>query len=144
MPARFNRHNMNDQFRRILDLVRRTGDTMVVTDPDGDDVFVVMDLEQYELMLDMAEFSEGSEELETTAESPDVWETMKPAGEDGETWDVSKMNEEELADLEEQYRQFAQRNVKEAIETKETPKNQEKKPDSEDFGEEQFYLEPIE
>ena len=138
---------MNDQFRRILDLVRRTGDTMVVTDPDGDDVFVVMDVEQYELLLDLTEspdidFSPESSSSETS--SPDIWETMKPAGEEGETWDPSKMDEKELADLEEQYRQFAERNVKQAIEAKESSSDQPKKPESDDFGEEQFYLEPIE
>ena len=40
-----------NNFQRILDLVRRTGDKMVVTDPNGDDAYVIMDLDEYELML---------------------------------------------------------------------------------------------
>ncbi len=43
---------MDNQFKRILDLVRRTGDRMVVTDPEGQDPVVVMDLDEYEAMLE--------------------------------------------------------------------------------------------
>ena len=129
---------MNDKFRRILDLVRRTGDTMVVTDPNGDDVFVVMDIDQYEMLLDVG--FKDEEPKETTEEQKDIWGAMKPAGEDGETWDLSQMDEGELKNLEEQYRQFASKKVSEAIEEKQEEKQQE----NEDDGEEQFYLEPIE
>ncbi len=138
--------SMKDQFRRILDLVRKTGDTMVVTDPDGEESFVVMDIEQYEMLLNIGEWPDGEQEGESAEidqigkKDPDIWQTMKPAGAEGETWDLGRMDEKELADLEDQYRQFAQRNVKEAMKPIEEPK----KPDSDDFGEEQFYLEPVE
>lgn len=39
---------MNYQFKRLLDLVRRTGDRLVVTDPNGEDAYVLMGLEAYE------------------------------------------------------------------------------------------------
>ncbi len=42
---------MNQAFRRILHLARRTGDRIIVTDPEGTDVFVVMGLDQYEAFL---------------------------------------------------------------------------------------------
>jgi PHD/YefM family antitoxin component YafN of YafNO toxin-antitoxin module len=129
---------MKDQFRRILDMVRKTGDTMVVTDPNGEDVFVVMNLEQYEMMLGME--GEDQEGQEGQKAELDIWRSMKPANGDGETWDLDKMNEKELADLEEQYKQFTNRNVKEAIKSTE----ESKKSESQDFGEEEFYLEPIE
>lgn len=124
---------MTEQFKRILDLVRKTGDTMVVIDPDGKDVFVVMDMRKYEKMLE-TETVAGAVEAEEVGES-DIWEAMKPAGEKGETWDLSKMNENELKNLEDQYRQFSEKTVKEAIQ---------KKADSDDFSEEAFYLEPVE
>ena len=81
--------------------------------------------------------------------SLDIWNTMKPAGESGETWDLSKMSEDEVVDLEKQYKKYAQETagVPETISVPEikikenTPKLAEKE---EDFGEEQFYLEPIE
>ncbi len=41
-----------NNFKRILDLVRRTGDKLVVTDPDGEQAFVVMDLDEYEILLE--------------------------------------------------------------------------------------------
>jgi len=43
---------MNDQFKRIIELVRRTGDRLVVTDPEGREPVVVMDLDEYEAMLE--------------------------------------------------------------------------------------------
>ncbi len=42
---------MDEQLRRILNLVRKTGDRMVVTDGNGEDVYVVMGLEQYENLV---------------------------------------------------------------------------------------------
>ncbi|MEK7615356.1 MAG: hypothetical protein AAB431_03160 [Patescibacteria group bacterium] len=157
---------MKDQFRRILDLVRRTGDTMIVTDPDAEDVYVVMDIDQYEMLLDVTgemEFEEDVSDFErepeehpsTKAEDPapeNIWEAMKPANEEGETWDPGQMNEEELADLERQYQVFAQRNVKAALEetqkisenVPEPEKIAEKQAQDDELGEEQFYLEPVE
>jgi len=137
---------MTQQFRRILDLVRKTGDTLVVTDPDGDDVFVVMGMEQYEWLIG-EEAGEAKEAEETKeADEKDIWGAMKPAHEDGETWDLSKMDKNELSDLEEQYRQFAHSRVEEAVseKTANQPKNGEKPKDDDELGEEQFYLEPVE
>lgn len=150
---------MKDQFRRILNLVRHTGDTMVVTDTNGEDVYVIMDIDQYELLLNMEENGldadlndeclEEDESDEFIPQEPDVhaptdiWEAMKPAGEEGDTWDPSAMNEAELADLEKQYHAFTQKNVQTAIQ--ETEKTVEKIPEKPDeFGEESFYLEPVE
>ncbi len=165
MPT-LNFRYMKDQFRRILDLVRRTGDTMIVTDPDAQDVYVVMDIEQYEMLLDVTgemEFEEtvpsfvGEQEEVSSLQEADpvpenIWEAMKPANEEGETWDPGQMNEEELADLERQYQVFAERNVKAALE--ETQKQEEsvskpekiaeKQAQDDELGEEQFYLEPVE
>ena len=157
---------MKDQFRRILDLVRRTGDTMIVTDPDAEDVYVVMDIEQYEMLLDVTgemEFEENepdfqneqhpSASFEEADPAPEnIWEAMKPANEEGETWDPGQMNEEELADLERQYQVFAQRNVKAVLEETQKPqeiisnpqKIAEKQAQDDELGEEQFYLEPVE
>ena len=42
---------MEKQFKRILNLVKRTGDRLVVTDTEGASAFVVMDLDDYEAML---------------------------------------------------------------------------------------------
>jgi len=43
---------MDHQFKRLLNLVRRTGDRLVVTDPNGEDTYVLMGLEAYESLAD--------------------------------------------------------------------------------------------
>ncbi|HBR80493.1 MAG: hypothetical protein UX09_C0001G0018 [Candidatus Uhrbacteria bacterium GW2011_GWE2_45_35] len=43
---------MDYQFQRLLDLVRRTGDRLVVTDPNGEDTYVLMGLDAYEKIAD--------------------------------------------------------------------------------------------
>lgn len=180
---------MKNQFERVLNLVRRTGDTMIVVDKEGNDAYVVMDLDRYEAILGE---SKQKDSIQTPAQvsQQEVWDLMQQAGDSGETWDMNQMSAEELMDLEQQYREFAARHVQEAInETQEiaekTEENQENtqefapepeqetepevveepeiievEPESvqnvektegletietdDEFGEEQFYLEPIE
>lgn len=179
---------MKDQFKRILELVRKTGDTMVVTDTNGKDVYVVMDLDHYESMVDAVsvfdQFEDESsfqDEVQPPLESieppkkeeweipeefiiddpeggladepisinsssdADIWSTMQPANETGPTWDVSQMNSDEIADLEKQYKVFAEKSVQKVINEESVEKPQQsQKPTSDEFSEEEFYLEPIE
>jgi hypothetical protein len=185
---------MDKQLRRILNLVRKTGDRMVVTDTNGDDVYVVMGLEQYEHLVDPSagssddddeDWNEGwwkdgpdldkpsggpnflddlTDDPETFAQPPkppgtsaradspsvqaspvDIWEAMRPAGETGETWDIAALSDREKVDLERQFEAY--QNTKKA-ETSEKPETSEREnqgsKNDEDFGEEQFYLEPVE
>lgn len=155
---------------------------MVVTDTNGEDVFVVMGLDQYEDLVLPVDIEDGSGEGEdwdeewwnagkpddfppigpslddgqaavpdidpspSIQESPkNLWEVMQPAGDEGETWDIGKMSDGEKADLE---RQFAEYQKIKALESGEkvamkSAEVVEVKKD-EEFGEEQFYLEPIE
>lgn len=134
---------------------------MIVTDPEGKDAYVVMDLDQYELFLGFSgddEIEENFEEFpdheseglagipeSKEEEVPDVWDVMHAANEETQTWDLDKLSEEELAELEKQYQAFTAKNVQEAIVQTETEKPVvEKQKDPDDFGEEEFYLEPIE
>jgi hypothetical protein len=172
---------MKDQLKRILNLVQKTGDTMIVTDPNGEDVYVVMGLDQYENLRnteffdpetelsdleshlpptssfpnDVSWVEEGEvavsvkEDIPHGEKSSDIWASMKPAGEDGETWDLTKMSEDEVIDLEEQYKKYTQEPElphlseisSEAVNKEISPKLEE---NEDEFGEEQFYLEPIE
>ena len=178
----------------------------MVTDQGGDNAYVVMDLDHYELLVDAVEeggfepevleeevqvqetddfpaqefdldFGEEEEPtdvpLEMTRMSDtvakirqemDIWDTMKPADQEGQTWDMSQLSQEELSNLEQQYQQFAAKNVQEAISetvshqeepvqqvdlmpevAPEAPQSEvENTPLDEEFGEEQFYLEPVE
>lgn len=168
---------MKDQLKRILNLVHKTGDTMIVTDPNGQDVYVVMGLDQYENLRGIespeqeaddtdpdgyrnAKQDEGnwiwggvsvdeSNDEEETEKKLDIWGAMKPAGEEGETWDMTKMSEEEVVDLEDQYKKYAQEVLPtDPIQNEIKEKTEEIVPklaeNDDEFGEEQFYLEPIE
>jgi len=168
---------MDKQLRRILELIRKTGDRMVVTDTNGDDVYVVMGLEQYESLVDSS-FQDDEDDLcedwwndQTGLDKPnvgsefsneipeheldqnasrsseinppsDIWDAMQTAGTTGATWDINKLSEVEKSDLERQFQEYRKIKTEELIENKEE-KAQESKKD-EDFGEEQFYLEPLE
>lgn len=130
---------MENHLKRVLALVRKTGDTMIVVDKEGEESFVVMDLDQYEILL-------GSQPSEpepqpNPAKDPDIWDVMQEAGEEGETWDVDQLSDQELQALEKQYQEFASKSVKEAISEVKTPP---KKKEDDEYGEEQFYLEPVE
>lgn len=50
-PAQDGSIPMNDSFKRILALARRTGDRLIVTDPEGQEAFVLLGLDQYEALL---------------------------------------------------------------------------------------------
>ena len=141
---------MENHLKRVLNLVRKTGDTMVIVDKDGNDSFVVMDLDRYEMLLD-AQIQTESEGK--PAVGANIWDVMQEAGDEGETWDIDQLNEEEFADLEKQYQAFARGNVEEAVEETQKFQKQEAVPDVEnitknsdedEYGEEQFYLEPVE
>lgn len=43
---------MINQLKKALDLVRRTGDKLMVADSSGDEAYMVMDLDSYERILD--------------------------------------------------------------------------------------------
>jgi hypothetical protein len=151
---------MDKQFKRILDLVRRTGDRMIVTDPDGKEAFVVMDLGSYESLLDAQDLA-MNEFVAEAANAPiptafdsgeddgppaDIWDAMPPAGSKAETWNLGGMPAEDRHNIARQYQQFqAQKAAAPKPEQKIAEETQKiEKPKPEDFGEEQFYLEPIE
>ncbi|MBI4598712.1 hypothetical protein HY734_00775 [Candidatus Uhrbacteria bacterium] len=64
---------MDGKFQRILSLVRRTGDRIIVTDPEGSDAYVLMSLEAYEVLMDipapMSSFPPGTEGKSDTADT---------------------------------------------------------------------------
>ena len=154
---------MENHLKRVLGLVRKTGDTMIVVDKDGQESFVVMDLDRYEMLLDAQMMDEDwenliDEEIEETQdqpnavkEKPEIWDVMPEAGDEAQTWDVDQLSQEEFAGLEKQYKAFTSQHVKEAIVEAEGPSKKieasesaSKKKDEDEYGEEQFYLEPVE
>ncbi|MBU0646359.1 type II toxin-antitoxin system Phd/YefM family antitoxin [Patescibacteria group bacterium] len=166
---------MDHQFKRVLDLVRRTGDRLIVTDPDGHNAYVVMDLDQYESLIDLEsdyfedELSAYStdnsglfpdEEAISLDSEPDfhtekidmmppkdhshespsnIWQAMKPAQSAAETWDISRMDSQTHQELENQYKTYQEQVTNPPI----SPDPSKKAVNDEEFGEDQFYLEPI-
>lgn len=140
---------MEQHLKRILELVRKTGDTVIVVEKEGETAFVVMDIDKYENLLG----GKGGVEPTSSEVAPRkaIWDMMQGAGSEGATWNIDQLNEQELVDLEKQYREFAARQVAEAVEQSAVApqKEQEKQVNSQEkrkdeFGEEQFYLEPVE
>lgn len=131
---------MDMQFKRILNLVRRTGDRMVVTDPNGEDTYVIMGFDAYEALMEAQEYVDdletgafdpmepslpahahatespaASEEInidEAVAHDLRVWEAMKAANEPGETWDVAKLSLDEKQQVQETYQAFQEERQK--------------------------------
>lgn len=142
---------MEQHLKRILELIRKTGDTVIVVEKEEERAFVVMNIDKYENLLDgQTSFKPTHAAQAEAAPRKAIWDIMRGAGEGGETWDIDQLNKEELAGLEKQYREFAARQVAEAVEQsgvkqkeEEKPQNSQKRKDDE-FGEEQFYLEPVE
>lgn len=51
---------MTPLFHRLLDLAKRTGDRLIITDQDGKNAFVVMDLVAYEKLLSLRSFQDDN------------------------------------------------------------------------------------
>lgn len=165
---------MDRQLKRILELVRKTGDRMVVTDPNGDDCYVVMSLDQYEELIDFSEMFIEDDQFETEIEGNsfvghkeeiveppkdvitkgvekpnDIWSAMVSAeDEESETWDLSNLSEADRHVVEEMLGNSAQEIRPEPfvdIKVAENVEELAKKDDlDDDVDEEQFYLEPVE
>lgn len=154
----------NEQFSRLLRLSQKTGDRLIVTDPEGRDTVVILPLDEYEALIESAfgpdeevEFVDipsidGDEEAEDEADfDPEELERGALRGlweEPGDT--PIEIIERPDADVEpEPVRQNEpiEPAVDPAMSATQRPKPQQvskpmKRRDPVD-GEEQFYLEPI-
>ena len=86
-----------NQFNRLLNLIRRTGDRLVVLDKDSDTSLVMMDIGEYEKMLDggtkLEEMSD-SDILDKINREVAIWREKNMANE------VSEAMEDDLEHLE--------------------------------------------
>lgn len=144
---------------------------MIVVDKQGDEAYAVMDLDAFELLIDgqVDRTEDRSHEIEKKQqETKEIWDVMKSAGQEGDTWDMNKLSETEMEDLAKQYQEYAMKQepvanevplkseVEEQLKQSEEviveldipePEPEvvtEEESEEEDFGEEQFYLEPVE
>jgi len=186
---------MDHQFKRLLNLVRRTGDRLVVTDPNGEDTYVLMGLEAYEKLADrlappepepwappcfdefIHEDDDDDDEFDDDILDEDkiddfdpnwqtppeldnipvqsittekaIWDVMPEAGKNVETWDAAKFGQAEQKIVEERFENEIERDESVPLvslneETKKEDKKDVETDKKDEFGEEQFYLEPIE
>jgi hypothetical protein len=54
-------HMNKDQMFRLINLIAKTGDRVIVTDPSGENPYVMMSLDQYEKLVGTAEPATGSD-----------------------------------------------------------------------------------
>lgn len=121
---------MNEKnLQRLIDLTQKTGDTLIITDKNGKDPVVIMDIAKYEALVDADSVAavDDFDYAETDANDDfippmEMYSSEIPA---------NLTSENEKAAMEE-----SDVNMKSVI------KPEQKGEDS--FGEEQFYLEPIE
>ena len=90
----------NSQLNRVLSLVRRTGDRMIIMDNESDSVMVLMDLDAYEKMLgtDPESLVDLSEEQMLEKINRDIakWRSYNDKNEDEGEVDFSAINEPEM------------------------------------------------
>ncbi len=65
---------MSDYMRKILDLIGRTGDRCIVVHPETEDAYVVMAIEDYEMLADAASDLEWDDEAEGEEDYDEEWE----------------------------------------------------------------------
>ncbi len=134
--------HMNDAFKRILALARRTGDRLIVTDPDGVEAFALLSLDQYEELLG------GPKDEPPLPPPPPDLPPISPAAADVPTLEFH--DPDPLPDVSTPPPRVQEGPVGGVFEEKPTekpPVSQGLPPisgEEDDFGEEQFYLEPVE
>ena len=78
---------MNNQLKRIIELAKKTGDRLIITDSEGQNAFVVMNLDEYEGMIDKPAFIESTETIP---------ESVQEANSDVSAWKSSAEEVEEV------------------------------------------------
>ena len=124
---------MKAQFQRILDLVKKTGDRMIVTGQDGEHAYVVMDLDQYEDLLSQKQPSLVDFEPEESSLEDFVEDLEAVKEEEKIPEDIRKAVEQDLAIIQTWEQEHEKEKAQES-----------KKKDEPGTDEERFYLEPIE
>lgn len=145
----------NSQLERTLRLLRRTGDKAVVVDPGSDDVFMLMNLDSYEDLLDELDAQEpltGLDGGEVLSDEDDLtlsdtltadFEEAPSAQEElGLAEDLTVVEPRKQASTVTKPLDFSEDWPKKPVSSLENEESLEDVPDEGE--EEKFYLEPIE
>ena len=144
---------MNESsLKRLMRLAQKTGDVLIVTDPDGHEPLVLMSVDRYEdLRLGPDACCEEGDWIEEDEMSEDSG-VGTDEGEDFEQFLMRKESEERIPSInvfeeeQDEEAEFAERIGPIPEEPEVAPLQEEKREQSQpkNEGEEQFYLEPIE
>ena len=130
-------------FKRIFELIRRTGDRLVVTDPEGEETFVVMDLDDYEMLLDL-----GMSDCSDFADCSDCGCgcDFQSDFEEDETFDPGVIDEEFLFESEPvvSAAESPEKQLEQILPEIDANLSEETAEKDQGGEEEQFYLEPVE
>lgn len=137
---------MNESsLKRLMNLARKTGDVLIITDPDGQEPIVLMNIDRYETLRE-DEISRIEEEDWSPAEPTMDWDKMV----ENDLSEVAELSENDLEEeFEERIGPMATEPTVTPIEpaeemvTKNVEIEAEKPQKSAENGEEKFYLESI-
>ena len=128
---------MKHPFQRLLNLVRKTGNHVVISDFEGEEMYVILPFAQYENLLNgeddveppnVDDLQKNVQSMATPPPVRTIWEAMPDAkNPTKETWQPNPASVEEQEEIKKQYEQFKKQQRLES-----------------EAGEEQFYLEPVE
>lgn len=124
----------HETLQRLLDLIGKTGDRVVVTDPAGDKPYVLMSLDQYEKLMGSEAPAEKPAPAPVTASRPSRRPSLQVAEDLDPPVDLSQSRKKREIPL-----------WKPADEPKPAPEAEDvQESPNETESEEQFYLEPLE
>ncbi|MBI2551053.1 hypothetical protein HYV73_01780 [Candidatus Uhrbacteria bacterium] len=143
---------MKHHLERLLGVVRRTGEKVILTDVHSDEVYVLMSLTEYEALMVTPSFIDGDDQAsdeisddefdlpameaddwrsnifpreEEDETLPRIWDHMAPATSKEPTWDLSGMKEEERAQVKQTWEQQMPSPVPSREAQRETPQSME-------------------
>ncbi|HPV70886.1 MAG TPA: hypothetical protein PKY08_03285 [Candidatus Magasanikbacteria bacterium] len=129
---------MDSSLKRIINLIKKTGDRFIVTETDGDLSYVVLSLDDYEKLLSVKK--ESQPQLETKAS--DENQLLEKINQDIAMWQSQQKK------IAENLESFRPEEKKESLVTEEiNDLNIEKTSKEEEVGEkteDQYYFEPLE
>ncbi|PJA47359.1 hypothetical protein CO172_01845 [Candidatus Uhrbacteria bacterium CG_4_9_14_3_um_filter_36_7] len=137
---------MNEQWKQLLQFVRKTQDRMVVMDPEGDELVVILPFKEYEQMVIKEDRKKNvsieKEISEKEKNNVTVWDTMVCANDSSaQTWQAEDVVPTNLSENKEikQIKKEDNQVIRKSHEENPVISSTYRDPD-----EDQFFLEPLE
>lgn len=135
----------NDQFSRIMRFAQRTGDRLIVTDPEGKEPVVIMALDEYEALVEGALGPGDFSMLDGEGDDDELYDADDEYGE-APTLEIVEQMAEEMPTIPvpEPFVPVTEARPRPATVQPVSREEEKKAPEKrDDPSEEQFYLEPL-